>query len=380
MSAVTLKLILCCTLPIYLPGDTVPFSQNWYSGEESSGVPRTIRWAFQRPDLFRYNRVEGFSPGVRAQFRPQSPLGPISVTGMASLGLANLKPNLRLDFTRETLQDRITFSGFHELTAIDERAGHLKLGNSITALVAGRDDGDYYRQSGVSLEWARSSIEQNSLRIRVFGEYHRPEKIESDFTIWGLINEKPEWRPNIGVDIGWFLGSSIDIASKWGLDPLFPQGQMLVSLEGGAGTSEYARVGLLGSLDISIVRDMRISLEAGVGASIGDLPIQRGWYLGGPSTLRGFPPRVLGGAKFARVRGEVTRSFFFGDVSLFSDGAWAPYGHRFDGEADDHRTLFSVGSGLSVLDQLIHFDASWNLRYFSLSSVRLDAYLDFVPF
>ena len=138
MSAVTLKFILCCTL---LPGDTVPSSQNWYSGEESSGVPRTIRWAFQRPDLFRYNRVEGFSPGVRAQFRPQSPLGPISVTGMASLGLANLKPNVRLDFTRETLQDGMIFSGFHELTAIDERAGQLWLGVSLTGLAAGRDDG-----------------------------------------------------------------------------------------------------------------------------------------------------------------------------------------------------------------------------------------------
>ena len=151
MSAATLKFVLCCMLPIYSPGGTVPFGQNWYSIEEVSGVPRTIRWVFQRPDLLRYNRVEGFSPGVRVQFRPQSPLGPISVTGRASLGLANLKPNLRLDFTRETLQNRITFSGFHELNALDERAGHLKLGNSITALVAGRDDGDYYRQSGCLL-------------------------------------------------------------------------------------------------------------------------------------------------------------------------------------------------------------------------------------
>jgi hypothetical protein len=291
-----------------------------------------------------------------------------------------LKPNLRLDFTRETLQNRITFSGFHEINALDERAGHLKLGNSITALVAARDDGDYYRQSGVSLEWSRSSIEENSLRIRVFGEYHRPAKIESDFTIWGLINEAPEWRPNIGVDIGWFLGSSIEVVSKWGSDPLLPQGQTLVSLEGGAGTKEYARVGLIGSLDIPIVRDMRISLEGGVGTSVGNLPIQRGWYLGGPSTLRGYPPRVLGGVRFARIRGEVARSFFFGDVSLFSDGAWAPYDDRFDKETDDHGTLFSVGSGLSVLDQLIHLDASWNLRHFRLSSVRLDAYLDFMPF
>ena len=380
MSAATLKFILCCIVPIYSPEGSVTFSDNWHSIEEVSGVPRTIRWVFQRPDLLRYNRVEGFSPGVRVQFRPQSPLGPISVTGRASLGLANLKPNLRLDFTRETLQNRITFSGFHEINALDERAGHLKLGNSITALVAARDDGDYYRQSGVSLEWSRSSIEENSLRIRVFGEYHRPAKIESDFTIWGLINEAPEWRPNIGVDIGWFLGSSIEVVSKWGSDPLLPQGQTLVSLEGGAGTKEYARVGLIGSLDIPIVRDMRISLEGGVGTSVGNLPIQRGWYLGGPSTLRGYPPRVLGGVRFARIRGEVARSFFFGDVSLFSDGAWAPYGDRFDEETDDYGTLFSVGSGLSVLDQLIHLDASWNLQHFRLSSVRLDAYLDFMPF
>ena len=146
MSAATLKFILCCIVPIYSPEGSVTFSDNWHSIEEVSGVPRTIRWVFQRPDLLRYNRVEGFSPGVRVQFRPQSPLGPISVTGRASLGLANLKPNLRLDFTRETLQNRIAFSGFHELNALDERAGHLKLGNSITALVAGRDDGDYYRQ------------------------------------------------------------------------------------------------------------------------------------------------------------------------------------------------------------------------------------------
>ena len=380
MSAATLKFILCCIVPIYSPEGSVTFSDNWHSIEEVSGVPRTIRWVFQRPDLLRYNRVEGFSPGVRVQFRPQSPLGPISVTGRASLGLANLKPNLRLDFTRETLQNRITFSGFHEINALDERAGHLKLGNSITALVAARDDGDYYRQSGVSLEWSRSSIEENSLRIRVFGEYHRPAKIESDFTIWGLINEAPEWRPNIGVDIGWFLGSSIEVVSKWGSDPLLPQGQTLVSLEGGAGTKEYARVGLIGSLDIPIVRDMRISLEGGVGTSVGNLPIQRGWYLGGPSTLRGYPPRVLGGVRFARIRGEVASSFFFGDVSLFSDGDWVPYDDRFDKETDDHGTLFSVGSGLSVLDQLIHLDASWNLQHFRLSSVRLDAYLDFMPF
>ena len=103
MSVETLKFVLCCTLSIYSPGGTATFGPNGHSVEEVSGVPRTIRWFFQRPDLFRYNRIEGFSPGVRTQFRPQSPMGPISVTGTTSLGLANLKPNLKLDFTRKTL-------------------------------------------------------------------------------------------------------------------------------------------------------------------------------------------------------------------------------------------------------------------------------------
>ena len=381
MTTAVLKFVLCCVVTMHSVSDTITQVGDWQAAEEKSKLPRSFRWGPQRPDLLRYNRVEGLSVGIRAQGRPESPLGPISVIGTASLGLANLKPNLRLNFARETLEDEITFSGFHELTAIVERDGHLKLGNSITALVAGRDDGDYYQRSGVSLEWARSSVQQTSLRVRLFGEHHRPAEIESDFTIWGLINENSEWRPNIRVDAGWFLGSSIEFASKWGSDPRFFQGRMFGSLESGVGTTEYVRAGLQGSLDVPIVRDTRISLEAGVGTSVGRLPIQRGWYIGGPSTLRGFPPRVLGGSRFARVRAGVIRSFSFGDISFFSDGAWVPYHHHFEGEADDYGTLFSVGSGLSVLDQLIHLDASWNVEAFRLSSIRFDAYLDFgLPF
>ena len=80
MGAATLKVVLCCMFPSSLPADTLPRGANWESGEEVSDIPRTFRWGVQRPNLLRYNRVEGFSIGVRAQFRPQSALGPISVT------------------------------------------------------------------------------------------------------------------------------------------------------------------------------------------------------------------------------------------------------------------------------------------------------------
>ena len=92
-------------------------------------MPRTLRWGPQRPDLVRYNRVEALSMGARGQIRPQTPLGPVSVTATARLGIADLEPNVRIDLTRETVERRVTFGLFHELAAIDESARHLGIGN-----------------------------------------------------------------------------------------------------------------------------------------------------------------------------------------------------------------------------------------------------------
>ena len=96
-------------------------------------MPYALRWGIQRPDLVRYNRVEALSLGLRAQIRPQTLLGPVSVTGTARIGLADREPNGRIDLTRETLAQRLTSSLFHELAAIDESARHLGISNSLVA-------------------------------------------------------------------------------------------------------------------------------------------------------------------------------------------------------------------------------------------------------
>ena len=88
-------------------------------------MPRTLRWGSQRPEFVRYNRVEGISAGVRGQTRPQTHLGPLSMTGTARVGIADLEPKAHVDFTRETLPSRVTFSLYNELAAIDERARQL---------------------------------------------------------------------------------------------------------------------------------------------------------------------------------------------------------------------------------------------------------------
>ena len=43
----------------------------------AQAMPRTFRWGMQRPDLVRYNRVEGLSLGARGQIRPETALGPL---------------------------------------------------------------------------------------------------------------------------------------------------------------------------------------------------------------------------------------------------------------------------------------------------------------
>ena len=87
-------------------------------------------------------------------------------------------------------------------------------------------------------------------------------------------------------------------------------------------------------------------------------------------TLRAFDPRQRGGTSFGRARAELARGFSFGAVSLFSDYAWA--GLREGFSLDDG--LSSVGTGLSILDGLLRFDAAWGLRL--PRTFRFDLYLD----
>ena len=355
-----LTALLCLLCPVALPAQDV----------SDQRLPSTFRWGLQRPDLIRYNRVEGLSVGARLQIRPQTLLGPITVTAIARLGTADVEPNGRLDFTRETLERRVGFSAFHELASIDERSRHMGIGNSVLAAFAGRDDGDYFRRSGAWFEWSPPTADRRDARVRAFAEYHRPVGVETDVAAWGLLQDDFSFRDNLAADEGWLYGGIIEVSPSWGTDPNLAQGRVVLTLESATGDYEYARAAALARVEVPVSADMRLGLEAGGGTSWGEPPAQRMWYLGGPRTLRGFDPRALVGQSFGRARGELARTFSFGAVSLFSDAGWA--GVRDDIDLDD--ALLSAGVGLSLIDGLIHFDAAWGLR--GSDRFRFDVYLE----
>ena len=335
------------------------------------GVPTSVRWGLQRPDLVRYNRVEALSLGMRAQVRPQTPVGPITVTGVGRLGVADLHPNARLDVVRETLERRVTLSGFHELAAVDERGRHLELGNSLNAALFGRDDGDYYRRSGAWLEWTPPVTGRQSFRVRAFAERHQAVAREADFALGRAFDGDWHFRDNLAADEGWDVGGLLLVSPWWGTDPSLAQAGLDLSLMGSSGGDfEYARASLTGRAALPLPGHMRLGLEAGGGTSTGTLPVQRTWYLGGPSTLRGYGPRVLAGPDFVRARAELQRRVRFGAVSVFGDAGWAGARELWDSDA----ALWSLGAGVSLLDGLIRLDLARGMR--APTGYRFDAYLD----
>ncbi len=333
-------------------------------------TPTTFRWGWQRPDLIRYNRVEGLSLGARVQIRPQTFAGPLSVTATGRIGHADLEPGARLDLTRETLRRRVTFSGYHELASLEPDARHLGLGNSLMAGFFGRDDGDYYRRSGAALEWTPPVARRGTWRLTAYAEYHQPTSVQTDFALFRFWKDDWSFRSNLRAEEGWEYGGMIELSPWWGTDPRMAQGGMHVSLLGATGDSEFARGSLTATAVVPMPADLRLGLEVGGGTVVGSPSIQRLWYVGGPRTLRGYAPMRMGGEDMVRARAELARTFSFGALSVFSDYAWAG---DFDGFEVD-LGFYSIGSGLSIVDGLIRFDAGYGLK--APRRLRIDFYLD----
>lgn len=335
-----------------------------------AAMPATFRWGLQRPDLARYNRVEGLSLGARGQIRPNTFLGTLSMTATVRLGTGDRVPNARLDVTRETLERRLTWSVFHELAAVEEDARHLGLGNSLTAALFGRDDGDYYRRAGTWIEWSPPSAERRSFQVRAYAERHTTAEVTTDFNAWHARDGAWAFRDNVHADQGWEIGGLVRLAPWWGTDPRLAQGGVELTVQGAGGDFEYARASLVTRTAIPLPADFRVAFEAGAGTVWGSPPAQRLWFVGGTTSLRGFAPATQVGTAFGRARGEVARRFSFGALSLFSDAAWA--GDRSRVRWDE--SMASVGLGLSLVDGLIRLDAARGVH--GGRDFRLELYLD----
>lgn len=336
-------------------------------------TPATLRFGLQRPDLVRYNRVEGLSVGVRGQLRPTTALGPLSLTATARIGVADWHPNGRLEVVHESIRRRVALSAYHDLSPIDEAARHLGPANSLMALLYGQDDGDYYRASGATLELTPPSARPRTYRLSIYGEYHEGVAKETDVQLERIWNDDVAFRPNLAADDGWELGAAAQIEARSSTDPRRTQVGLRAYVQAATGEFDFARASAEADLALALPARFRLVLEGGGGSSWGSPSAQRLWYVGGPMTLHGYSPTVAGGRRFGRGRAELDRRTPFGRVIAFLDAAWAGAPGQFD--FDD--ALSSVGGGVALIDGIVRVDVARQLE--SPHEYRLDIYLDDLP-
>jgi len=286
------------------------------------------------------------------------------------LGTEDRVPSVRLNTTRETLRYRWTVGVYHELAAVDEEAGHLGLGNALTGLLLGRDDGEYCRRAGLGVTWTTPSALPRAFRVRAYTEHHTDAPGGDPFSLGSLSGGAVGFRPNLRAEEGWDVGGAVEVSPWWGTDPRTPQAGATVGLRWGMGDWAYRTATARLATIVPVLSHVRVGAEVVGGRSWGAPPPQRRFVLGGPANLRGYGPRVREGTSMARVRGEVARAYSFGAVTLFGDGGWAGAAGDFDvGDA-----LWSVGVGLALVDDLIRLDAAWGLS--GPRGFRLEFYLD----
>lgn len=324
-----------------------------------SALPRpTFQYGLS---MTRYNRVEGFSTGVRTEQQ----LGAGYTASLATrIGVADREPNAELSFARSTLSRSISLTGYNRLVSANDWGNPLSFGSSVSALLFGRDEGFYYRASGAELSWTSQRFA--SLDWRFFGEQQRTAMQRTSYSVGGA------FAPNIVAATGASFGAGVHWLSAHGDDPRGFRTLSDVRVEAAGGDSSYGRA----AADLTVSSGLPMRLAAALtlagGTSVGQLPPQRRWFLGGAQTIRGeSPDTAQSGNAFWVSSLELARERSAYRLIVFGDLGWAGDRARM---SDLVRPMSSAGVGMSMMDGLVRFDVARG--FFPREQTRVSAYLN----
>lgn len=316
--------------------------------------PPRLYWGLQRPELVRYNRVEGLSLGAQVE----TAYGPYTAALIARIGVADLEPNAELVVGREALGQELRLTAYRRLAAVDPSTRPLSIGNSIDALLLGRDEGDYMRTLGIELTGRHAASGALDYEWRLYAERQSAAPAETDFSLLGLVDEDVVFRGDFPVVEADQLGGRLTLRLSRGLDPAGFRWGALASVDAATGTFRYVRPSLGVRMGFPLSGSLVASVEGEAGSSWGTLPAQANWFLGGAGTLRGYDAITARGEAFWRGRVEVANSLPGARLALFSDLGWAGPRDAFG----TGRPLLSTGVGASFLDGLLRLDLARALR------------------
>lgn len=303
--------------------------------------PPVVRYGLE---LTRYNRVEGLSLG--AALDEQFGAG---YTGelVGRIGTADREPNVSLKLGRSNGTRTVYVRGYRELVSANDWGSPLSFGSSVSAFLFGRDEGFYYRATGVEIG---GNVDAGGhMQWRIFGEGQRTATPRTDFSL-----SRASFAPNI---IAWqdrYAGIGFRLSGSHGLDPHGFRAYGDVRLEAAAADSGYGRGAAELTLSDGLGRRFVGALTLSGGSSIGSLPPQRRWYLGGTQTVRGqYADTAQAGNAYWLGRAELGADYGIARPSIFADIGWAGDRRYMDRVG---RPLSGAGVGVSMLDGLVRAD------------------------
>lgn len=297
------------------------------------------------PSMMRYNRVEGFSAGARFD---QQLGGGYATRLIGRFGVADQIPNVEASISRTNLDKTVVLNGYRRLTSANDWGSPLSLRSSLSALLFGRDEGFYYRATGAEVLWTSRRFAR--LEWRAFGERQSDARQQTTYSFVG------DFSPNLTASKVDVVGGSVRFQHSHGENPEWFRTFTDLRLEGAGGDSTYGRGALEVTLSRMLLARIAGAVTLGAGTSVGGMPMQRYWFLGGTQTVRGqSADTAQSGSAFWMTRAEIARTMPFVRASVFGDLGWV--GDRTTiGEFG--RPMSGVGIGFSAFDGLIRLDVA----------------------
>ena len=339
-------------------------SQALSMGAQPGFAPQPVHAQMEN---LRYNRVEGLSVGGRID---QTLGAGYSMFATRRVGVADLEPNVEFNASRSDLRRTLSVTAYNRLTSASDWGHPFGLGASISAFLFGRDEGFYYRASGIELGSSPDQPGTSALTWSLFAEQERTAQQKTTFSLARVVHGST-FEPNFAAYRGVFLGGRTRHTSTFGLDP---QGFRLFTdtrLESAwADTGAYGR----GAADITAshgIGNGAAAITLAAGSSVGVMPAQRFWFLGGTQTVRGQRPGLEVGNAFWLGRAEVAQGVGVVRPVVFADFGWA--GDR-NNWSKIGLPMSGAGAGISMMDGLIRFDVARGIN--PERNWRVDTYIE----